>query len=62
MGSSNLPWVDVIPAAGLNVYSILQRDYLILSKDAVDLVVENLRRPIRPWYRQQGAQDEHQQE
>jgi large subunit ribosomal protein L4 len=31
----NLPHVDVIPAAGLNVYDILRRDTLVLSKAAV---------------------------
>eukprot|EP00890_Picochlorum_soloecismus_P004822 jgi/Picsp_1/5340/NSC_02701-R1_50s ribosomal protein l4 len=44
----NIPWVDAIPAPGLNVYSILRRDYLVMSKDAVDATVERLRRPIKP--------------
>ena len=48
MGTRNLPWVDVIPVRGLNVYSILQRDYLIMSQDAVIAFEERMRRPIRP--------------
>lgn len=47
-GSNNLAWVDVIPSDGLNVYSILQRDYLIATKNAVDLLVERLKRKIKP--------------
>ena len=34
--SRNLPWVDVLPVAGANVYSMLQRDYLLLSRDALE--------------------------
>lgn len=48
MSSRNLPWVDVIPVQGLNVYSILQRDYLIMSRDAVSALVDRMRRPVRP--------------
>lgn len=47
-GASNLPWVDTIPQVGLNVYSILQRDYLVITRAAADLLAERLRRPIRP--------------
>ncbi|CAL8460883.1 g414 [Coccomyxa elongata] len=47
--ASNLPWTDVLPQGGANVYSILQRDNLILSRSAVDLLVERLRqtRPLK---------------
>lgn len=48
IGASNIPWVDVIPSDGLNVYSLLQRDYVVLTKDAVEGVIERLRRPLRP--------------
>lgn len=48
MGIRNIPWIDAIPAPGLNVYSILRRDYLVMSKDAVDATVERLRRPMKP--------------
>eukprot|EP00803_Ostreobium_quekettii_P002910 evm.model.scf_401.6 EVM.evm.TU.scf_401.6 scf_401:30739-35649(+) len=43
---SNLPGVDVLPSEGLNVYSILRRDILVLTRGAVDLVTERLRRSI----------------
>ncbi|GAB4817746.1 hypothetical protein N2152v2_004792 [Parachlorella kessleri] len=45
----NLPWMEVLPARGLNVYSILQRDYLIMSRQAVDAVVTRLNSPLKPW-------------
>jgi large subunit ribosomal protein L4 len=45
----NLPWMEVLPARGLNVYSILQRDYLIMSRDAVEKVVARLQSPLKPW-------------
>jgi large subunit ribosomal protein L4 len=32
----NLPNVDVLPVQGINVYDILRRNTLVLSKDAVD--------------------------
>jgi len=35
MASSNLIGVDVMPAAGANVYDILNHDTLVLTKDAV---------------------------
>ncbi len=40
----NLPWIEVLPQEGANVYSILQRDQLVLSRTAVDMLVERLRR------------------
>lgn len=44
---NNLPWVDVLAAEGLNVYSILQRDYLAMTVPAIQQVVERLTRPIK---------------
>ena len=32
----NVPNVDVLPVQGINVYDILRRDTLVLTKDAVD--------------------------
>jgi len=32
---ANIPQVDVLPQKGLNVYDILRRDTLVLTKDAV---------------------------
>jgi len=35
LASRNLPHVDVLPSQGANVYDILRRDTLVLTKDAV---------------------------
>jgi len=40
--AKNLPGVDVLPQQGINVYDILRRDTLALSKDAVQHLVERL--------------------
>lgn len=32
----NIPNIDVVPAQGINVYAILRRDKLVLSKDALE--------------------------
>ena len=42
LASSNLQGVDVLPSRGLNVYSILLRDTLVLSVGAVRLLEERL--------------------
>ncbi len=34
----NLPCIDVLPAQGLNVYDVLRRDTLVLTKAAVDQI------------------------
>ena len=47
LAASNLPWVDVLPQEGANVYSILQRDQLVLSRAALEALVERLQRPIK---------------
>jgi len=36
LAARNIPNVDVLPNAGLNVYDVLRRHTLILTKDAVD--------------------------
>jgi large subunit ribosomal protein L4 len=36
MAARNLPYVDVLPIQGINVYDILRRDTLVLTKAAVD--------------------------
>lgn len=38
----NLPFVEVLPQQGANVYDILRRDTLILSKDAAKYLEERL--------------------
>lgn len=34
---------------GLNVYSILQHDTLVMSRDAIDKIVERMHTPINRW-------------
>ena len=41
--ASNLPFVDVLPQQGINVYDILRRDVLVLSKDAAAQIEERLK-------------------
>ena len=38
--AANIPNVDVLPLAGINVYDILRRNTLVLSKDAVAALEE----------------------
>jgi len=40
--AANIPKVDVLPQQGANVYDILRRDTLVLTKDAVKHLVERL--------------------
>lgn len=39
----NIPLVDVLPQQGINVYDILRRDVLVLSKDAAAHIEERLK-------------------
>ena len=41
--TANLPRIDVLPSAGANVYDILRRDVLILTKDAVGDLTKKLK-------------------
>ena len=41
--TANLPRVDVLPSQGANVYDIVRRDALVLTKDAVNDLVERLK-------------------
>lgn len=41
--TSNIPLIDVLPAQGANVYDILRRDTLVLTKDAVKKLEERLK-------------------
>ena len=38
LAARNIPLVDVLPNAGLNVYDVLRRDTLVLTKDAVEAI------------------------
>ncbi len=41
--TSNLPKVDLLPSIGANVYDILRRDTLVLTKEAVSELTERLK-------------------
>ena len=41
--ANNIPGVDVLPQIGANVYDILRRDTLVLTKDAVEQLQERLK-------------------
>ncbi len=38
LAARNIPNIDVLPNAGLNVYDVLRRDTLVLTRDAVDAI------------------------
>ena len=38
MAARNIPHVDVLPNAGLNVYDVLRRDTLVLTRSAVEAI------------------------
>jgi large subunit ribosomal protein L4 len=39
----NIPYIDVLPNAGLNVYDILRADKLVLTQDAVNAIHERFK-------------------
>jgi len=41
--TANIPLIDVLPSQGANVYDILRRDTLVLTKQAVDDLTEKLK-------------------
>ncbi len=41
--TANIPLIDVLPSAGANVYDILRRDTLVLTKTAVNDLTEKLK-------------------
>ncbi|MGB0720386.1 MAG: 50S ribosomal protein L4 [Bdellovibrionales bacterium] len=41
--TANIPLIDVLPSQGANVYDILRRDTLILTKEAVNDLTEKLK-------------------
>ncbi|MBF0372280.1 MAG: 50S ribosomal protein L4 [Alphaproteobacteria bacterium] len=43
LAAANLPHVDVLPQQGANVYDILRRDTLVLSRDAVQALEARLK-------------------
>ncbi|XP_062116679.1 uncharacterized protein LOC133830672 [Humulus lupulus] len=46
LATQNLHYVNVLPSVGLNVYSILQHDTLVMSRDAINRIVERMHTPI----------------
>jgi len=43
MAARNVPHVDVLPVQGINVYDILRREKLVLSKSAVEALEERFK-------------------
>lgn len=43
LASRNMPFIDVLPTIGANVYDILRRDTLVLTKAAVQALEERLK-------------------
>ena len=43
LASRNLPFVDVLPSQGANVYDILRRDTLVLTKDGLQALEARLK-------------------
>ena len=41
--TANIPRIDVLPSQGANVYDILRRDVLVLTKEAVNDITEKLK-------------------
>ncbi|XP_061340810.1 uncharacterized protein LOC133287258 [Gastrolobium bilobum] len=46
LATQNLHYVNVLPSIGLNVYSILLHDTLVMSREAVTRIVEHMNTPI----------------
>eukprot|EP01018_Ginkgo_biloba_P039083 Gb_04540 [translate_table: standard] len=46
LATQNLHYANVLPSIGLNVYSILQHDTLVMTLDAVNRIVERMHTPI----------------
>ena len=38
MAARNIPHINVLPSAGLNVYDVLRADTLVLTRDAIDAI------------------------
>ncbi len=43
LAARNIPNLDVLPVQGINVYDVLRRNTLVLTKDAVDALQERLK-------------------
>ena len=43
LAARNLPKIDVLPVEGLNVYDLLRREKLVLTRSAVDALEARLK-------------------
>ena len=43
LATRNIPGIDLLPQKGANVFDILRRDTLVLTRDAVEQLQERLR-------------------
>ena len=43
LAARNIPQIDVLPVQGINVYDIMRRDTLVLTKAAVDALTERFK-------------------
>ena len=43
LAARNIPQIDVLPMQGINVYDILRRDTLVLTKAAVEALKERFK-------------------
>jgi large subunit ribosomal protein L4 len=43
LAARNIPGIDVLPVAGINVYDIMRRDTLVLTKAAVEALTERFK-------------------
>ena len=43
LAARNIPMIDVLPVQGINVYDIMRRDTLVLTKAAVDALTERFK-------------------
>jgi large subunit ribosomal protein L4 len=43
LAARNIPGIDLLPQKGANVFDILRRDTLVLTREAVEQIQERLR-------------------
>ncbi|HVY84027.1 MAG TPA: 50S ribosomal protein L4 [Caulobacterales bacterium] len=57
LAARNLPELDILPSAGLNVYDILRRNKLVLTQDAVAAIHERFKdaKPVKARASKNGA-------
>lgn len=55
LAARNIPNIDVLPIEGINVYDILRRHKLVLTKSAVDALAERYKDAVMPKTREEAA-------